>query len=530
MPAPKRTSKNAPPRGGDGQAGAVLSPDVLGALGAMQRRAAERVVRASYRAAQRHRLSPSRMASSAGTFDSHLTTAERDQLIRRARDLHRNDPVARGMVERRVNLTVGSGFRPRATTADPAWNDAHRELWRQWHFSCEHRDLQDFDDLTRSIVRQRLVDGDVVVLPVAETGRLQLVDAERLRNPGDAYDSLEWRGGVWTDRTGRPMALNIVQWTDQGKTASGNDRLLAIDPNALGNPWLFGRIDWSSQTRGESPLATVAEDFGRLRDYIESVEEASHLFALVAFVHKTDDPRGAARAMGATTEVDEDGLAYTSGLLRGGAISYIGLNESMEAVQSSQPMAEFDPFVRARMRFIGSAMGMPIELAMLDFSQSNFHGALAAVEVAMEDLRDERRWLTGCLRKVYLWKTRQWIEQGLLEDRPDWESHRWTPPRRVVLEPMRQAKVDAQRLEKGISTYEDVLEAEGRDWEEVFEQRAEEKRRMAELGIDVAVTPGAGSAAGAANGGKAGTQPGNAAPDGAGDDGEDSDDEYEGAA
>ncbi len=54
------------------------------------------------------------------------------------------------------------------------------------------------------------------------------------------------------------------------------------------------------------------------------------------------------------------------------------------------------------------------------------------------------------------------------------------------LDPVREAQAAELRISSAISTLRDECAEQGKDWEEVLEQRAAEQNRMKELGLDIA--------------------------------------------
>ena len=51
------------------------------------------------------------------------------------------------------------------------------------------------------------------------------------------------------------------------------------------------------------------------------------------------------------------------------------------------------------------------------------------------------------------------------------------------MDPVKEAKAAQTRMDIGVSTLENECAEQGLDWEEVLEQRARERERMAELGL-----------------------------------------------
>src|SRR3954462_3814062 len=55
----------------------------------------------------------------------------RYELSKHARYLYKNSPLIRGVIERLVTLTIGSGFHPVFKSSNPAWNKRAKQLWRK---------------------------------------------------------------------------------------------------------------------------------------------------------------------------------------------------------------------------------------------------------------------------------------------------------------------------------------------------------------------------------------------------------------
>jgi len=63
---------------------------------------------------------------------------------------------------------------------------------------------------------------------------------------------------------------------------------------------------------------------------------------------------------------------------------------------------------------------------------------------------------------------------------------KWIGVGRGWIDPVKEAQAAQLRMEIGISTLEDECAKQGKDWEEVLEQRAREKVKIEALGLDVA--------------------------------------------
>lgn len=454
-------------------------------------------VGASYRAAERHRLSDSRARNHravAGTLDSHLRQTDRDELVARSRDAWQNYPVARSLIERHVDVVVGDGFEPQPNTGVDAVDREIKERWQEWCEAPEVTGRWNYDGLTAAAVRHKALDGACVFV-LTDRGQAQLLGAQRLRNPAGAWDSLSWRGGLRLGGFGEILEMNVAEWMADGRgVRATSGRRLDVTPN-YESPFLYSHTLLEDHYIGEPILAPVLEDLGQLQDLIESVNQAAHLAALLAFVHTTLDPRGTANMLGAVDQADPGSGGGTRSVAPVGDSGVYTLRpgESLTAVQGAQPTQNHADMVRLQIRQIGAALCVPLELAMLDFSVSNFHGALAAIEVCRRDAEKAQTMLVGRVhQRLYRWKVSEWSGTLPVESMAARDLYRvdWRYPMPLVLDPKRAAEVFTEMRKVGAMPLRDLRG----DWAEVLEQIAREERTARELGVVVERTPGSTTA------------------------------------
>lgn len=457
-------------------------------------------VSASYRAAERHRLSDSRARyhrGVAGTADSHLRQSDRDELIARSRDADRNYPIARSLIDQHVDLVVGDGFSPKPDTGDKDVDKAILDLWHQWAERPEVTGRFNYDRLTEAAVRHVALDGGVLMVPT-ELEQVQMIGVQRLRSPAGAWDSLEWRGGVRVGQYGQPLEFNVVEWQRDGRSVKQTSgRRMAVTPN-YESPFLLAYSRVEDQYIGEPALAPVLEDIGQQQDLIESVNQNMHVAALMALVHTTQDPTGTASMMGARDQTDP----VTSEVRKLAPVGDSGIytllpGEDLKAVQGAQPTQNYTDVLLLNFRLIGAALCLPLELGILGFHQSNFHGALAAVEVAARRAERRQDWLVSEMHNpLYRWQVSGWAEAGLLgKSAKSMESGRlykveWRYPRRLVVDPKREAEVFQIMRKMGAMSLRDHRP----DGDEVLRQIAHEEKLARELGVTIERTPGASPA------------------------------------
>ncbi len=126
---------------------------------------------------------------------------DRLAVIAECRDLMRNSPVTRGVVERVREIVVGStGIVPESDSGDAAWDAAAEALWRAWAEDPEGTGRGDLADLQGMAEAALLTDGGLA-LHLNGDGTVTAIEADRLLPdpagaPGSQPFRLDGRGRV----------------------------------------------------------------------------------------------------------------------------------------------------------------------------------------------------------------------------------------------------------------------------------------------------------------------------------------------
>lgn len=441
-------------------------------------------------------------------------------IVARSRDLVRNSGIAAGAEQTIVDNVVGTGLRLNAAPdwralgldrdAAEAWSNNVEAYWRMWAdtTACDTTGRMTFADQTALVARSVFQSGAALALPLwlPEPGepyalRLQILDPDRLCNPNHAPDRDGMRGGIEADRYGRPQAYWLRsthpfegfslrsaagEWQRiPARTEWGRARLIYCAP-----------ITRPGQTRGVPALAAVMRQFKVLGDYQSAELKAAVVNAMVALVAETPmDSEALATLFSGDSEFASLLAARGEVKPKEGMIIPLLPGERLNAVAPARPAAAFPAFTMAVMRHIAAGLNIPYELLLKDFSQTNYSSARAALLEAWRYFKSRRAWLSAhWARPVY----ELWLEEAIskghveapnfYERRAAWSRARWIGPGRGWIDPVKEANASETRLRIGITTLEDECAEQGADWEEVAEQRAREKAKLDELGLDQAAT------------------------------------------
>jgi lambda family phage portal protein len=445
-------------------------------------------------------------------------------LVSRSRDLDRNTGIAAGAIQTTLDNVVGSNLRLscwpdyRALGRDPQWAEEWgrtvESLWKTFADTTapDAANKLTFTGLTTLVFRSILQNGEALALPLwMERGDakfktcVQLVDVDRLSNPGNMTPTMCLRGGVQMDDYGRPQAYHIRKisnWPAMFFPAIGGigGEWVCIPAQT---PWGRKRVihvytqDRVDQTRGKPILAPVIEQFRMLDSYQRAELQSAIVNALVAGVIETPlDPATLAEMVGG----DPNGYLAAKNeyrvQLEGGSFIPLYPGDKMTPFAPDRPAPQFAAFSEFVLRQIGVSMGLPYEQLMKDYSKTNYSSARAALLESWRYFTTRRSWLTTYwAQPIYELWFEEAVNSGLI-DAPDYYNMRvlytrakWIGPGRGWIDPVKEAEAAQIRMASGLSTLEAECAEQGLDYNDVIDQRQIEKARLQEAGLWVDPPP-----------------------------------------
>lgn len=447
-----------------------------------------------------------------------------NMLVARSRDLDRNNGVAAGAFQTMGDNTVGAGLRLspwpdyRMLGKDDTWAQEWSlnvlSLWRSWAETtmADVTGRMNFGSLTQLVYRSLLQNGEALALPLwvkRPASRwstcLQLVDSDRLSNPGNAIPSVRLRGGVEMDEFGKPVAYHIRKlstWPAMFMPAIGGiggewERIPAEAQWGRKRVLHIYQQDRVDQTRGKPVLAPVIEQFRMLDSYQRSELQSAIVNALVAGVIETPlDPATLAEMMGGDANKYLQAKNEYRVQLEGGTFIPLYPGDVMKPFAPDRPAPQFAAFSEFVLRQIGTTLGMPYELLLKDFSKTNYSSARAALSESWRYFTTRRTWLSMMwAQPVYELWLEEAVNAGLIEAPdfyemlPFYSRAKWIGPGRGWLNPIQEAEAAQVRISTGISTLEMECAEQGVDYNDVIDQRSKEKRQLQEAGLWVEPPP-----------------------------------------
>ena len=462
----------------------------------------------------------------------HLTTQRAA-----SRELYSTNAIAAGAINTDVERVVGTGL---ALVAAPhrgvlGWSEDQTQAWKaktQAEFSlwadstdCDWTGEQNFYQLQALVKRSAKTSGDCfTLLPMAERTpmqpyglRLQVIEADRVGNPMGKADSAELAGGI-SFSNGRPLSAYVYD-THPGSTGwwggarfSGNAVPFV---GATGRRHILHHYHKQrpDQPRGIPYLAPVADLIKQIGRFKAGEVEAAVLNSFFTVFYESGTSNGG-NPLGdaAMASHEASGSGQPDGAYQGdesevalGMGAMIELPPGVKAnfADPKRPNPNAEGFIHMLVGLIGMGLGIPRELLLKQFN-SSFSASKAALLDAWVHFRVERAWLSLSLcQPVY----ETWMAEAVFLGRiqaPGFFSDpllRWAYTRAAwpgdsmgSINPKDEVAAYTAAIDARLMTRERAeWELGGTDWNETFDQKLAEHKRLAANGL--LPIPKAGAAA-----------------------------------
>lgn len=464
----------------------------------------------AYKGASRDRLRSSWIPGG-GSADQDLLP-ELSDIRERSRDLNRNDAHAAGITATMTVNVIGTGIRPQSRvdkeelgieekTADEFQRKAERS-WKRWIPYADSGERMDFYEIQQLVDRQILENGEAIIVPLRIKDKtrpyslaLQVIESDRLNTPADKKSDKAVRSGVRIGENGEPVSY-FIQKTHPGdiyhRSSEEAKRYIEIPAkDELGRRNIFHLyyVLRSGQTRGVPFFAPVLTYFKDLAEYAEAELVASRIAACFSLFITSEASMDV--AVNSAYERNPSGQLLES--LEPGMIKHLMPGESITSFNPQRPSSTFEPFVDRILKAISAALGLPYELVAKDFSKTNYSSARAALLEARRYFKVRQEWLAQKLCQP-VWD--MLLEEAYLkgeinaanfyqEGRPlaAWLRARWIAPGWSWVDPLKEVKASREAIAGNISSLADEVAGQGKDWEEILEQRQREEQKRKELGL-----------------------------------------------
>ncbi len=455
----------------------------------------------------------------------------RSDIVARARDLVRNDGAAAAAVTRGADLVVGHRWLLASKPDREALGidrEACRVLARQMETQfrkwaddprkfCDRRRRQNFASLLTMMARQLVgPEGESLAImgfkarPGARFNTtIEVIDPDRLSNPGGLQDTDWLRGGVELDEDGAPVGVHIRK-RHPNDVGYGDNFVWEFVPweTEWGRPIVLHHFEHerAGQNRGVSRFASVLAGFKQLSRQTEAEMATALLNAMMAgFVKTNVDPATVAQSLG-LAGADATGMnnswqdlraefyGQTPVTMNGVRIPVLLPGDEVELNTAERSTGSYVQFRAAFLSQIASTLGLSYEQLAMDFSRTNYSSARAALNEVWRTVTARRANLgAGVANPCYMAVMEEAFDSGFItpppgappfEEAPDaYCACLWIGPSRGYIDPLKDRQANQTGIDACLMTLEQACAENGDDYEDTLDQLALEAEQRKERGL-----------------------------------------------
>lgn len=419
-----------------------------------------------------------------------------DQLVRRARDLCRNNAYARSACDGFASNVVGPGIKPSSLVPEPETKAEIQRAWLEWTDECDADGLTDFYGLQSLAARALFEAGECFVrfrprlLSDGLSAPLQLQMLEAEMCPLE-LNRVEPSGTVI--RCGiefNPLGKRVAYWFHRRHPGDATDQRRAMDAV------LYTRVPASEvvhlyqplrpgQIRGVPWLAPAMIPLKVLGDYDDAELERKRIAALFAGFVTKPSPEG--DMLG---EQQEDLDAGMVAPLEPGLMQVLLPGEDVKFAEPADVGGSYEAFQYRTLSQIAAAVGLPYATITGDLRQVNY----SSIRAGLVEFRRKVEQLQHAVFVFQLcrpvWKA--WMNAAVLSERlqfgagyvaapATYQAVKWIAPAWAWVDPLKDRQAEKLAVEMGWKSRGDVIEAEGYDPEEVDARIKQDQERAEEL-------------------------------------------------
>lgn len=394
---------------------------------------------------------------------------DRSQLINQSRKFMNDNSLYKGMIERFVSYLVGSGFTLIPMTKNKKTNLKISKLWKEfWDDSSpETRELLSGLQVEKMIARELGAIGDTGILKVAG-GTVQLIEAEQI--VGTKNTSVD---GIVKEENGKPKKYMIASW--QNRSAPDGKKAISVDPKDfifLTDP------DRPSAFRTVPPLQPSFPNIHRINDVCDSEAAAWQLLSRIALsiTREEAEHKGFNESKPDPTRTEDGQPANRIEQFDHSIIFHGNPGEEIRGVERNIPGKNFSESMRMFIRLGGLPLGLPLELILLDWTQSNYSQSKAVTEQAFQTFQQWQKLVAFAKSNIFRWKIILWINEGKLPSTLDIFDHKWDMPNFPWLDQLKEAQAWGEKVDRSFSTHDSACQSQNTSRQDVVEIREQEIR------------------------------------------------------
>lgn len=479
---------------------------------AVRRTQQRRTLTRMYAGAEANRLTNNKKPRNQSADSELLGPFGADALRAWSRALVRDNAYAWGVVDTIVSSVIGCGIKAQSQVETAEGldvediNDVRDAVWQEWCEVCDVNGRLNFDEIQQLAQREMVEAGEVLIHLVRTPSEkyrgiyrpvplaLELIEADRLANERDTYkvrsaDGNRITRGVELDELGKPLAYWLYPEHPNGPYGGGRQDPKRIPADEVLHLYRMDRI---GQTRGVSWFAPVMSWLRDLGVYVDNEIQASAVASCFGVAITTTGRAGTGLMPSTDSEsTDDNGNSFE--YLEPAMVVRLQPGESVESINPGRPNSASEPWINLMLRGISVGTGLSYEVVSRNYSGTSYSSSRTSM---LEDRRRFRRWQRYAVQHLCQPVWDAFCEQAatagvdgfptmdeLLADRRNATAVEWQTPAWEWVDPQSEQAASDAALVSFQSTYQDELGQRGKNWRNVFYQRAKEERLKRTLGL-----------------------------------------------
>ena len=405
-----------------------------------------------------------------------LTPNVRRQLVQQSRDLYENSALAHALIVRSVDNIIGDGMRVKPMSSDAGFNKEVKQWWNEV-YQADSTGRFSNSEMQRLAFGSHYRDGDAGAI-MLKRGQLQFIESDYIRSPNRSDDLYGKRGyhpeivdGVKVGSGGRPIEYYVETVNERGGVdyPAINTRNFLFIAN-------YDRANYTAQ-RGTPVLSIIRPLLEHIDATNEAVVMAHRIAASFGVFIEKDNPGASASGLPNLSSSPSAGDINKAFQIKPGMVEFGSPGQKMTQIKPEHPSTGYGEFMTFQIRLAGVALGMPLELALMDFSKTNYSSARASMEQAYRSFGvQQNRFKEQWLKKWYRWRISKAVNMGELSGAipDDYQRHDWMAQPWPYLNPVDDAQGVLAATDAGMTTLTDELAKRGYTFGEWLEMRKAE--------------------------------------------------------
>lgn len=425
--------------------------------------------------------------------DRDLDQFTRYELIRHSQYLVKNSPLIRGLINRLVTLTIGTGIHPVPESSNEDWNTRAKRYWRRVGKAPCVDTFDTMSEYQRIKTFERFMDGESFTIltydnqthdPGLQGKQATQITSQKLNGNPASPNAILPVDGIVQNKQGKPIAYDI-----RGSKKSVPAQFVVHHKTSFR----------SSQHRGEPILASAINWARDVDDIIalekQSVKTTSGVKDVIKTPSGTVDPETfrkmaiSANAFPTTSSMPLDADAKTNWYKAqfGAETMVLRSGDEYQSVAPNRPSAAWAGFMAFLSQTICLSTGIPPSILLpVDVGGTDIRRDL---EIAQRCIEAWQLDIAGEWQRIWEYLVGESVQDGeLSQGAPDdWDQVLWYFPKSITVDRGRDAIQDRADVQAGLMSrgeYHGRYGDNGEDYEKAVELEVR-KRRLRLTGVPI---------------------------------------------